>query len=255
MGDARTVVLSPHFDDAALSVGGLILRRRRPLMIVTVHGGAPDPGSNLSEWDARCGFVSAAEAYAYRRVEDARACALLDAEQVPLPNADGPYREPAPFDGLAELLRSVTPDTEVFVPLGTNQPDHAAVRDAALALLGDHPRVTVYADLPYTVAVRGWGTEAVVDELAADPVVGAAYRALRAGRSRASAERVALDEGEWCRKRDAVLCYASQLCPVTTMSEIREVGHLLGYPGPLGAELVWSLGPVSRPRAEGLSRP
>ena len=74
----RTVVLSPHFDDAALSVAALVRRLPRPLTVVTVFGGPPPEGSPVSWWDATCGFSSAAEAYACRRAEDARACALLE---------------------------------------------------------------------------------------------------------------------------------------------------------------------------------
>lgn len=157
----RTVVISPHFDDAALSLAGLLPTLPGPLAVVTVHGGSPAPGLPVSDWDALCGFSSAVEAYRARRAEDARSCALLGAEQVLVDHPDGPYvgegDEPS---GLDPLLRSLAPGTRVLVPLGTNQPDHEAVRlrtQRVLAAAGA-PEPWVYADLPYTGHLPEWGT-------------------------------------------------------------------------------------------------
>ncbi|WP_051806950.1 PIG-L family deacetylase [Streptomyces sp. NRRL F-2664] len=235
----RTVVLSPHFDDAALSVAGLLGRLDGPAAVVTVHGGAPPAGAPASWWDAGCGFATAGEAHRVRLEEDARACALMGADQLALPNADSPYRDGgAPLAGLDELLRELHPDTRVLVPLGTNQPDHAAVRDQALAALADPagPRPYVYADLPYTGAVRRWGTDAAVERLTVDPAYGGALRETAARHRMRVAYDVRLDDAEWAAKRAAIVCHGSQLAAVA-------VGHgpFLRRPGPLQAELVWEL--------------
>ncbi|GAA2532840.1 hypothetical protein GCM10010295_14020 [Streptomyces intermedius] len=176
----RTVVLSPHFDDAALSVAALVRRLPRPLTVVTVFGGPPPEGSPVSWWDTTCGFSSAAEAYACRRAEDARACALLEAEQTLLPNPDGPYGTAGPLRGLDALLTGLTPDTTVLVPLGTNQPDHERVRHQALAALDrpDGARTLVYADLPYTGHLPEWATDGASAALAASQKWGLAYQEL-----------------------------------------------------------------------------
>ncbi|MET9601878.1 PIG-L family deacetylase [Streptomyces sp. NPDC006459] len=239
----NTVVLSPHFDDAALSVAGLLGRLPGPTAVLTVHGGPPPATARVSWWDAGCGFATAQEAYRTRREEDARACALMGVRQLTLPNADSPYRQGGELTGLGPFLRELHPDTAVLVPLGTDQPDHAAVRDQALAALATtadaaRRRTYVYADLPYTGAVRRWGTDAAPDRLARDPQYGGALREMASRYRMRVAYDVRLDDAEWAAKRAAVLCHASQLAPVA-------VGHgpFLRRPGPLRAELVWELEP------------
>ena len=240
----RAVVVSPHFDDAVLSVGGLLGRLDRPTAVFTVHGGPPAAGLPVSEWDADCGFVSPDEAYRSRLAEDARACALLGAQQVALPQADGPYRNGERLSALEDFLAALHPETEVFVPLGTNQPDHAVVRDTALETLDPDrsPRPRIYADLPYTAVVAGWGGRSVSSALADSSECGLAFRIVRDRHGLDLLHDITLDEQEWCRKRDAIFCYSSQLSPVATMLETRDAGALLRHPGPLGSEFVWQLG-------------
>ncbi|MFD4985316.1 PIG-L deacetylase family protein [Streptomyces sp. NPDC058374] len=234
----RTVVLSPHFDDAALSVAGLVRRLPRPLTVVTVFGGPPPDGAPVSWWDATCGFSSAGEAYACRRAEDARACALLDAEQTLLPDPDGPYGTDGPLTGLDSLLSGLGADTTVLVPLGTNQPDHERVRHQALAALDrpGAPRTLVYADLPYTGHLPEWATDGASAALAASQKWGLAYQELTRHHHCAVAHDLRLDDEEWAAKRAAVLCHGSQLAPLAS-----DHGNLVARSGPLRAELAWSL--------------
>ena len=101
-GTGRVAVLSPHLDDAVLSLGAAIARAVREgatVTIVTVFAGDVDSALPASNWDRLAGFATEGEAAAARRVEDATACALLGAEPRPLPFPDYPYvageREPA----------------------------------------------------------------------------------------------------------------------------------------------------------------
>ncbi|MFI9721898.1 PIG-L family deacetylase [Streptomyces sp. NPDC052396] len=237
---APLVVISPHFDDAALSLGGYLGRLDRPKSVVTVHGGPPADHAAASAWDAACGFVSGAEAHAARLAEDARSCALLGAEQIALPHPDGPYAPGARLTALAEFLAELDPAAEVLVPMGTDQRDHQAVRDQALAALAAAGRrlPLVYADLPYSGAVAEWGTEAAEAALAGDEVCGRAYRDLAGGYRLRPVHNIRLDEREWAVKRAAVLCHGSQLATLAVKH-----GGYLRYPGPLQAELVWELAP------------
>ncbi|MDP9861260.1 MULTISPECIES: PIG-L deacetylase family protein [Streptosporangium] len=228
----RTVVVSPHFDDAALSVAGVLARDGGPAVIVTALGGVP--GGQVSAWDRLCGFASAEETARERRAEDARACEILGADQVALAHPDVPaaglrLRELEDF-----LAAHVTPDTRVLVPMGIGNADHEAVRDQALEALwrAGVQEPWVYADLPYAAAAREWGTASADRALAATPPV----RALAERHRIRPVLRIRLEGAEWTVKRRAVLAYASQLAPLAC-----DYGEFLAVPGPLQHELVWAV--------------
>jgi LmbE family N-acetylglucosaminyl deacetylase len=92
----KIAILSPHLDDAALSLGAYIRRQTRlgaRVTAVTVLGNDPTRGiTPAGPWDARCGFDSAAAAARARRAEDLRACQLLGATPIWLPYPDETYR-------------------------------------------------------------------------------------------------------------------------------------------------------------------
>ena len=76
----RTIVVSPHFDDAVLSLGAWlasIAGRGEHNEIVTVFGGDPTSDLPAAEWDRLCGFSTAGAAARARREEDRRACEIL----------------------------------------------------------------------------------------------------------------------------------------------------------------------------------
>ncbi|MFF3753120.1 PIG-L deacetylase family protein [Streptomyces sp. NPDC002018] len=233
-----TVILSPHFDDAVLSLAGLIPSLDSPVTVVTVHGGAPSPDHGVSWWDSTCGFSSAGEAYLARRAEDARACALLGAGCVALGHPDGPYQDGGPLDELDSYLADLDPGTRLLVPLSTNQPDHARVRDHALGRLTalGRPLPLVYADLPYTGHLPEWGTPGTEAALAKHVDFGVAYQDLDSRFALRVAYELNLSDERWAAKRAAVQCYASQLAPLAV-----DHGSVLARGGPLRAERVWAL--------------
>ncbi|WP_436760742.1 PIG-L deacetylase family protein [Streptosporangium sp. V21-05] len=228
----ETIVVSPHFDDAVLSVAGLLARREGNAAIVTVLGGAA--GEELSAWDRLCGFASAEETARERRAEDARACELLGVDQVALDNPDVPAAK-LPLDDLeAFLTEHVTARTRVLVPMGIGNADHEAVRDRALDVLEkvESAERWVYADLPYAAAVREWGSPAAGQALAGKSPVRALAERYRLGVEAPSR----LEGAGWALKRRAVLAYASQIAPLAS-----DHGEFLAMPGPLQYELVWAL--------------
>ncbi|MEU0478652.1 PIG-L family deacetylase [Streptosporangium sp. NPDC006013] len=229
----ETIVVSPHFDDAVLSVAGLLARRGENAVIVTALGGAA--GEALSAWDRLCGFASAEETARERRAEDARACEILGVDQVVLDNPDLPAARLPLDDLVAFLIEHVTPRTRVLVPMGIGNADHEVVRDRALDVLEKVETLEpwVYADLPYAAAVREWGRPAAEEALAARPPV----RALAERYRLREGPRLRLDGDEWTLKRRAVLAYASQIAPLAC-----DYGEFLAMPGPLQHELVWVLG-------------
>ncbi|MEV5678361.1 MULTISPECIES: PIG-L deacetylase family protein [unclassified Streptomyces] len=239
----RTVILSPHFDDAVLSLAGLLPELPGPTAVVTVHGGAPDAGVPASGWDDLGGFSTGAEAHRVRRAEDARACALLGVEQVTIDHPDGPYVEgglqPTALD---TLLRSLAPGTRVLTPLGTNQRDHRAVRLRAMRVLAETgaPAPWVYADLPYTGHLPEWDTAQACEALAESEAYGLAYQELRRDHRLTVRHELRLDDDRWAAKREAVLCHASQLAAL-----VPGHGDFLVRNGPLRTERIWSLEPLA----------
>jgi LmbE family N-acetylglucosaminyl deacetylase len=140
----RTLVVSPHLDDAVFSCGRL-LSAYPGATVVTVFAGLPDEDLPLTDWDERCGFSGGRQAMAVRREEDAQALTLLEARPVWLDLLDAQYRSPtrtsssfavAPAEvarGLQALLPEVDPQTLLF-PLGLFHADHEAVHMACRLL-------------------------------------------------------------------------------------------------------------------------
>lgn len=137
----RLLVISPHLDDAVLGCADLLAECRGSI-VLTVFAGAPADAHVLTEWDAACGFGSAAEAIGRRRAEDARALEMLDAAPHWLELPDDQYRSAgqtaaiaaAVAQALALALDRYQPD-RVAVPLGLFHRDHAIVYTAAMAAL------------------------------------------------------------------------------------------------------------------------
>ncbi|MDA0563804.1 PIG-L family deacetylase [Streptomonospora sp. S1-112] len=148
-------IVSPHYDDAVFSCGGLLARIGPAARVVTVCGGLPPEGRAASDWDQRCGFATARAAALERRAEDARALAGVGAQAVPLGWLDRPYAEAAPdADALAAALAPLLTGTEVVVPAAIGaHADHVLARDAALrAARAVGAPVRLYADVPYASA-------------------------------------------------------------------------------------------------------
>ena len=89
--DGDVAVLSPHLDDAILSLGAAISGARGDVRVVTVFAGDPDSTLAAGEWDSRAGFRTVGEAARARREEDALACADVGARPVWLPFVDDQY--------------------------------------------------------------------------------------------------------------------------------------------------------------------
>jgi LmbE family N-acetylglucosaminyl deacetylase len=247
-GTARRVtIVSPHLDDAALSLGATIARATAggvEVDVVTVLAGDPASRDPAGRWDARCGFDSAADAAVRRRREDARACALLGARPLWLPFADEQYSMPDP-GAVADALAAAASEAEVVLVPGwpLTHDDHAWLARLAWTHL-DHERLGFYLEQPYGVDValgRGYSHR---------PLIAAAATAGRTAAGRrpavpfpaegpAQTIRVRPTTGEWRRKRQALACYASQLRGlgrhVVTRIRVHELaagGEALALPAP-----------------------
>ena len=172
----RWIYISPHFDDAVLSCGGLIWGQAQkgiPVEIWTVCAGDAPPGP-LSVLAMAChlqwGIESAIDVVAARRLENQEAAALVGAETVDFSIPDCIYRRSStgellypedvfvpihPFekdldaDVAAALASELRPDDNIVCPLAIGgHLDHCLTRHA-IERLG---RPTwYYADIPYLV--------------------------------------------------------------------------------------------------------
>jgi LmbE family N-acetylglucosaminyl deacetylase len=224
---ARVAVLSPHLDDAALSVGAVLHRLARAggeITIVTVLANDPKADVPVGSWDVACGFTSPEAAASTRRAEDLRACAVLGATPLWLPYGDMTYARGADDDEIWRAIAGTIADADAVLVPGRPlvHPDHRWLSD----LVQRHREeitasVVLYAEQPYdagsTLERRAQSWETSRREVAAAAPC-FLRRALATRRNRGSYDR----EGrrwvvepvawqDWRAKQRAVLAYRSQL--------------------------------------------
>lgn len=146
--------MSPHLDDAVLSLGATIRAESRgdvSIDVVTVLAGdisstAPADPSNL-----KAGFTTAGEAARVRRAEDQRACELLGARAVWLDFADDANEARATRDDLlSELERRLAGYDSVLLPgCPLDHPDHRLISRLTLDALPSGQGVGLYVEQPY----------------------------------------------------------------------------------------------------------
>ncbi len=174
------IYLSPHLDDVALSVGGLLWEQSQTgeqVSVWTVCGGDPPPGdfSPFAE-GLHTRWETDAQSMPVRRAEDIESCRLLGAEPVHFNIPDCIYRR-SPKSGkhlydseqalwvpvhpdekelaaqiAAEFAEKLPPDSQLVCPLTLgNHVDHRLTRMAA-ENLGEP--LLYYADYPYVLKAQ-----------------------------------------------------------------------------------------------------
>jgi LmbE family N-acetylglucosaminyl deacetylase len=150
----RVVVVSPHLDDAVLSLGALIAHAARAgadVTIVTIFAGHPDSMIPVGPWDHGCGFRYAGEGARTRRLEDRRACAILGARPVWLPFWGVQYERRRDPDRLWAALEPQVNGADVLLAPGLplNHPDHAWVAQVIRGKAPNNVRLGFYVEQPY----------------------------------------------------------------------------------------------------------
>ena len=150
------IVLSPHLDDAVLSCGQL-MAGRPGARIVTVFSAAPHTLELLTPYDEGCGFLSSWDAVDTRKIENARACAVLAAEDWNGVFLDGQYhgeRTPHEIKKIEVWMADVFLDLRndggnlVVAPIGIEHPDHLTVTLCARRASTPDIELVFYDDLP-----------------------------------------------------------------------------------------------------------
>lgn len=246
--------LSPHFDDAVLSCGGLIAQQTgqgQRVVVVTLCAGAPPPGpvSAFAEFQHQRWLAEhpGADPVSLRQAEDRAACTILGAEPVYLDDLDCIYRRGSdgawlydseeslwgplhPGDDttaltaeLASLIEGLKPAV-IYAPLAAgNHVDHQRARRVAEAWLLDGMPVLFYEDFPYVE--RGETLWYALNRPAPGPWL-RLPQALTAGQAQI--------------KQQAAACYASQLDVLFKGQTNARIYAYLAFAGAPGlAEVLW----------------
>ncbi|WP_232326428.1 PIG-L deacetylase family protein [Microbispora sp. ATCC PTA-5024] len=216
--DSKTVVISPHPDDAVLSCWD-VLTRPDTRRVVTVFSGIPDSNARLSAWDRLTGASDPAARASERREEDRRALAIADCTPTHLDFLGSTHRTDAlDTAALRAAIRRAVADADVmWIPaaIGGHR-DHIAARDAALDVRGSRT-CFLYADLPYAARfgwpvghpnldVKGWLT-AQATGIPGNSLISEEYRT------------TLLSDSKWASKIAALKEYRSQFAALRAAAE------------------------------------
>ena len=134
----RIVIVSPHFDDAALGTAHLLGTYPGSTVITVLGGQPPAYPDHVTPWDEAGGFVTGDDVVSARREEDRQAMAYTNATPVWLEFPDHQYLAVEDRPTAAQVAPSLRAaiaaanPTAVFLPMGIANPDHVVTHEAGL---------------------------------------------------------------------------------------------------------------------------
>ena len=169
------IILSSHFDDGALSMGGFMAARKNPVIVITFFAGKP-ANSIRGGWDTLSGFRNSDEAIATRTEENSKALKQLGTYPINLNYPDFQYRYDRTPVAEKQILQSIKKDigtildnfsgsknVSIYGPaeFGPNitHSDHKLLHDAFSAIAREkidrkNLRFFYYEDFPYVREYR-----------------------------------------------------------------------------------------------------
>ncbi len=180
---AVAIVLSPHFDDGVLSLGGFMSESPAPVVVATLF--AENPSEKIrSHWDTISGFASSAEAVAARTEENKLALERVGAHPLNLRYLDLQYRYGKNSAPREQIVQSVKKDIEIAIEAfstakeisiygpaefgsGITHPDHKIVHDAFTEVAREKSgakniRFFYFEDFPYVANFRNSTTTPLI---------------------------------------------------------------------------------------------
>jgi LmbE family N-acetylglucosaminyl deacetylase len=150
----RVVVVSPHLDDAVMSLGATLAQAAQAgakVEILTVFSDMPSSRAPAGPWDSQCGFRTEGEAATARREEDRLACALLGAEPRWLDFGDECYERRGNDNDIYSAVTSAVRGADaVLIPgFPLAHADHASLSNLLLRRGINCRRIGLYAEQPY----------------------------------------------------------------------------------------------------------
>jgi LmbE family N-acetylglucosaminyl deacetylase len=170
----RLLVLSPHLDDAVLSIGAAIahgVRHGAAVSVLTVLAGDPGSEAPAGEWDRRAGFHTAGEAVRARREEDQRACAILGAIPIWLSWGDDQYERGGDDEIWTGIRPAIASADAVLAPgFPLSHGDHAWLAGLVMDRADEETRIGFYAEQPYALWTGRPSTPPLLQDLLAEPL-------------------------------------------------------------------------------------
>jgi len=215
----HVVAISPHLDDAAFSVGGLLAARARAGHRVTIvtcfTGNVAQPTGFALACQLDKGLDADVDYMALRRAEDVAACAVIGAQAIHLPLLEAPHRG---YASAPELFAARRDDDTMLAPLTValsrqiaalapdvllgplaigDHVDHWLVRDVLTAI---EARALLWEDWPYLTraARRPTGSPALHHNLSDED------RAARVAMCAAYASQLGFQFGSLAAMTDAI---------------------------------------------------
>ncbi len=159
------IILSPHFDDAVLSLGGMMAKEKSELVVATFFTQQPIEVAH-TYWDKISGFSDSNEAHISRVKENENALALFNTTIKNYDYLDFQYRK---GNEEKKIRESIVKDIESIVDTYKDQdillygpgifgekithPDHKIVHDAFIDFFRSNKNIKisffVYEDFPY----------------------------------------------------------------------------------------------------------
>jgi LmbE family N-acetylglucosaminyl deacetylase len=155
----RVVVVSPHLDDAIMSLGATMSQFARgevEFEVLTVFGGDPTSDAPADAWDSKSGFATEGAAAKARRAEDRRACQLVGADSRCLSFGAENYERHGSKDEIWEAVTDAIGAADCVLLPGHPlvHRDHAEVSHLLLARGLNCRWLALYAEQPYSFYQR-----------------------------------------------------------------------------------------------------
>ena len=163
-----TIILSPHFDDAVLPLGGMLAQANNQKKVITVFSGKPEKPQK-TWWDLISGFLSSDTAVSSRVEENKNALKPFNVTEINLGFLDEQYRKKGTTTDIEDQVkkkiigvindRSHNEHLNIYFPAyfgpKITHKDHLMIHDIALDLIksGQFHDVSwyMYEDMPYTL--------------------------------------------------------------------------------------------------------
>jgi LmbE family N-acetylglucosaminyl deacetylase len=154
------VVVSPHLDDAVLSLGAAMaawVRDGARVELLTVFAGDPESTAPAGGWDSRGGFATEGEAVRARRAEDDGASAALGVMPVRLGFGYQDYDRHGDEREIGRAVVTAIGSADVVLLPGSplSHPDHELLVRTIVGAPLDARRLGFYAEQPYTQRAGG----------------------------------------------------------------------------------------------------